>query len=47
VFRDGFRGQPGYMGYNGSDPDLMSEEEKEFIMKIYNLEYWLFEEILI
>jgi hypothetical protein len=47
VFRDGFRGQPGYMGYNGSDPDLMSEEEKEFIMKIYNLEYRLFEEILI
>ncbi len=46
VFRDGFRGEPGYMGFNGTDPNALSEEEKEITLEIYNLEYEIFEEIL-
>lgn len=46
VFRDGFNGQPGYMGYNGTDPDNLSEDQKEITMEIYNLEYELFQKIL-
>lgn len=47
AFKDGLRGQPGYMGYNGTDPYALSEDEKEVTLEIYNLEYELFEEILI
>ena len=46
VFRNGFNGQPGYMGYNGTDPEALGEEAKELTMIIYNWEYELFEEIL-
>jgi hypothetical protein len=46
AFRNGFKGQPGYMGYNGTDPETLGEEEKEITMEVYNLEYQLFEEFL-
>ncbi len=46
IFRDGYGGNPGYMGYNGSDPEDLDEEGKELLLEIYNLEYELFEEIL-
>ena len=46
VFRNGFRGQPGYMGYNGTDPDALGEGEKEITWEVYNLEYEIFEKIL-
>jgi hypothetical protein len=45
VFRDGFNGQPGYMGYNGTDPEELGDQ-KEITMEIYNLEYELFQKIL-
>lgn len=46
VFRNGYNGQPGYMGYNGTDPETLGDEAKELIMVLYNWEYELFEEIL-
>lgn len=46
AFRDGFNGQPGYMGYNGTDPDALEENQKEITWEIYNLEFEIFEEML-
>lgn len=46
AFRDGFGGQPGYMGYNGSDPDILEENQKAQLWELYNLEFELFEQIL-
>jgi len=34
------------MGYIGTDPEALGEEEKEITLEIYNLEYEIFTEIL-
>ncbi len=47
VFRDGFKGQPGYMGFNGTDPDALGEEDSALTWEIYNLEFEIFEKFLI
>ncbi|MGD2248435.1 MAG: hypothetical protein PVF58_08510 [Candidatus Methanofastidiosia archaeon] len=46
IFKNGYNGQPGYMGYNGSDPDDLEENARELVLKVYNLEYRIFEEVL-
>jgi hypothetical protein len=46
IFKNGYNGQPGYMGYNGSDPDDLDEDSRELVLKVYNLEYRIFEEVL-
>jgi hypothetical protein len=46
VFRDGYGGEPGYMGFNGTNPYELSEEHQKSILEIYSLEYELFSEIL-
>lgn len=46
IFRDGYNGNPGYMGYNGTNPYALGEEQKKIILEIYQLEYELFSEIL-
>ena len=45
LFRDGFYGEPGYMGYSGSDPHLMTNLEYN-LRSLYNLEYRIFEDVL-
>jgi hypothetical protein len=45
LFRDGFYGEPGYMGYSGSDPRLMTDLGYD-LRSLYNLEYHIFEDVL-
>jgi hypothetical protein len=45
LFRDGFYGEPGYMGYSGSDPHLMTGLGYD-LRSLYNLEYHIFEDVL-
>jgi hypothetical protein len=45
LFRDGFYGEPGYMGYSGSNPHLMTDLGYD-LRSLYNLEYYIFEDVL-
>ncbi|MFB3763705.1 MAG: hypothetical protein ACE14P_00500 [Methanotrichaceae archaeon] len=45
AFRDGFYGDPGYMGYSGTDPNLMNGLSYN-LRSLYNLEYHIFEDVL-
>ncbi len=45
AFRDGFYGEPGYMGYSGTDPNLMNGMGYN-LRSLYNLEYYIFENVL-
>lgn len=46
IFKNGYNGEPGYMGYNGSDPDDLDEKGREIVLEVYNFEYKIFEEVL-
>jgi len=44
VFKNGYNGEPGYMGNSGSDPE--SAELSYNLRTLYDLEYYIFEEIM-
>ncbi len=45
VFKDGFFGRPGYMGYSKTDPGMV--DKKDYDLKaLYGLEYRIFEDYL-
>jgi hypothetical protein len=45
VFKDGFFGRPGYMGYAKTDPGMV--DKKDYDLKaLYDLEYRIFEDYL-
>jgi len=46
IFKDGYNGDPGYMGYDGTNPEALDEGRREKTLEVYNFEYELFEEIL-
>ena len=45
AFRDGFYGEPGYMGYNSVDPKQMNGLNYN-LTTLYDLEYHIFEDVL-
>jgi len=45
VFKDGFFGRPGYMGYAKTDPGIVDKKNYD-LRALYNLEYRIFEDYL-
>jgi hypothetical protein len=42
IFKDGFYGKPGYMGYSGSNPAYMSDLDYN-MNSLYKLEFYMFQ----
>ncbi|MDD4580322.1 MAG: hypothetical protein PHF80_06570 [Methanothrix sp.] len=46
VFRNGLYGNPGYMGYSSSAPSMVDKKSYD-LSSLYNLEYYILEDLLI
>lgn len=45
IFKDGFRGRPGYLGYPKTDPDEMKNLNYD-LRGLYDLDYYILEDVL-